>query len=201
MRRFFVVLSILLLSNLLFAQDETLFSGKVAHGGFAGPVLKGTIVNDEYGALIGARGAYLINHSFSIGLGGYGLVNNIKANPPADTTNIRMGYGGLILGYSPNPGKLVHLSFNTLIGGGGVALGTDFDHDEDIDEDEWRHHVKGQAFFVIEPELNMILNVTRFLRIGMGGSYRYVKGLSMDGVKDADLSGPAISFSLKFGFF
>ena len=59
-------------------------------------------------------------------------------------------------------GWIINDSF--VIGAGGAAwdpLGWGPDWDEDID-----------AFFVTEPALNILVNVTKHLRIGFGASYR-----------------------------
>ena len=77
-----IVLS-LILSFQLFAQEETLLgSSEVTHGGFGGPVIKYTQIKGEPAVLVGGRGGWIINHTFIIGGGGYGLVNDIKANNP-----------------------------------------------------------------------------------------------------------------------
>jgi len=193
-----------LFSGALFAEDETLFSGKISHGGYGGPEIRTTVVNGEYGALVGGRAAYIINRSYSLGIAGYGLVNNIKADAPYDTSYIHFGYGGLLLGYEMRPDKLVHLSFNTLVGAGGATLGDKFedsdrDNDEDWDRDRWED--KGDVFFVLEPSLNLTLNMTKFFRIDLGGSYRYITGINLAGVKADELSGPSINLTLRFGFF
>ncbi|NIN69246.1 MAG: hypothetical protein GTO63_32105, partial [Anaerolineae bacterium] len=55
-------------------EPETLIEGDVRHGGFGGPVVKFTEVNNEFGVLVGGRGGWIINDSFVLGAGGYGLV-------------------------------------------------------------------------------------------------------------------------------
>ncbi len=65
-----------------FAQEETLIKGDVESGGFGGPVVKMTSLNGQDGILVGGRGGWILNHSFIIGGGGYGLANNVRAKVP-----------------------------------------------------------------------------------------------------------------------
>jgi hypothetical protein len=88
----------------LFAQEETLLgSGEVTHGGFGGPVFKYAQIKGEPAILVGGRGGWILNHTFIIGGGGYGLANDIKANNPLiiapgiTKPYLNFGYGGLEL--------------------------------------------------------------------------------------------------------
>ena len=55
--------------------------------------------------------------------------------------------------------------------------------------------------FVIEPSLMAELNVTNFLRLAVGGGYRIVTGVQLDGLTNADVSSYSLSLNLKFGSF
>lgn len=57
------------------------------------------------------------------------------------------------------------------------------------------------AFFVVEPGLEVEINVTRFFKIGVGASYRFVRESDLTLVSNDDLSGFSGGFSLKFGKF
>ena len=179
---------------------ETLFDGPVDHGGFGGPALKFTQINDELGVLIGGRGGWIINHSFMIGGGVYGLANDIE--PPITQPDhfyrydrIDMGYGGLEMEYFFRPSKLVHGSAILLIGGGGVDYG--FSH-----QDDWEWDKSDEdGFFVLEPGMNATLNMTKRFRISAGLSYRLVDGVDLVGLDDGDLSGLSGVLTLKFGTF
>ena len=195
MRRLMVFLFLLIMGASAQAQDETLISGKIESGGFGGPVLKITEINDETGIMVGGRGGWIINHTFVIGGGGYGLANDIKAKDVISVQKLYldMGYGGLEMEYIINSSRLIHLSFHTLIGAGGInyeGRGGRFDYNDDPD-----------AFFVAEPGANVMLNVTEFLRVGVGVSYRYINGVDLVGLKDTDLDGASANLTLKFGKF
>jgi hypothetical protein len=177
------------------AEEETFLGSDISHGGFGGPVVKLTQVNDHFGVMAGGRGGWILGHRFVIGGGGYGLTDTVKGNEIAfgNTPDIIMGYGGVELEYIINPEQVFHFSVYTLLGGGGVSYNTDRDFNWNDEESD--------AFFVAEPAVNLIVNMTHFLRIGVGVSYRLITGVELEGISDSDLSGIAGNITLKFGVF
>ncbi|HSR18815.1 MAG TPA: hypothetical protein VLM39_12055 [Ignavibacteriaceae bacterium] len=201
MKKILSTLAIIIFSSVcIFAQEETLIgNGEVSNGGFGGPVVKFTQIKGEPAVLVGGRGGWIINHSFVIGGGGYGLANDIEADIPIygmySQPFINFGYGGFEMEYIINSDKIIHFSVATLIGGGGVSYRNDLwnDHEDwDSPHDE---------FFVLEPSANIELNIISFFRINAGVSYRFISGTNLDDLKNSDLAGPAASLTLKFGSF
>jgi hypothetical protein len=182
-------------SALAAQNDETLVSGKIESGGFGGIVWKVTEISDETGVIMGARGGWIINHTFVIGGGGYGLVNDIKAKKisPDTTLFLDMGYGGLEFEYIVNSPKLIHFTFYTLIGLGSVKYRNG---DRSFD-----HNYGPYALRVAEPGVNLEVNVTEFFRVGLGANYRYIEGVDLKGISDSDLRGLSANLTLKFGKF
>lgn len=178
-------------------ETQTLLGGDIRHGGFAGPVVKFTEIDGEFGVLVGGRGGWIINDSFVIGAGGYGLANEDQfddyVDVRGDAQRLVMGYGGLELEYISRPNEVAHVSLAVLIGAGGTLwdpIRSPHDVDEDVD-----------AFFITEPALNVLLNVTKHFRIGFGGSYRFVDDVELPGLRADDISGPAGVLTFKFGGF
>jgi len=200
MKIFLSIITIILIStSQLFSQEETLIgNGEVSHGGFGGPVIKFTQVKGEPGVLVGGRGGWIINHSFVIGGGGYGLVNKIEANN--DFLGLRpylnFGYGGVELEYIIQSDKLLHFTVCTLIGGGAVSYR---EHLWDDSWDEWDS--PNDAFFVFEPSAGVELNIISFFRVNAGVSYRFISGADFDDLKNKDLAGVSAFLTLKFGKF
>lgn len=177
------------------SAQETLMSGDLRHGGFGAPVVKFTEVDDRFGVLVGGRGGWIINGSFVIGGGGYGLANvddfEHVEGPGGRAGRLEMGYGGLELTYVLRPDELVHLSLGALIGAGGVVWNPRGLVGAQVDD----------SFFVTEPELAVVLNVTTFFRVGLGASYRFVRGVELFELRDGDIAGLAGVLALKFGSF
>ncbi|QQS35363.1 MAG: hypothetical protein IPM56_14085 [Ignavibacteriales bacterium] len=197
MKNIFILLLTIILSAQIFPQEQTLLGdGEVSHGGYGGPVIKFSQVNDNFAVLFGGRGGWIINHTFVIGGAGYGLVNSIDGNEVifGSTRRLDFGYGGLELGYINKSDDLIHFSVYTLIGAGSVRSRVDDDLFPDYDDNH-------DTFFVLEPSLNVVLNLTTFMRVAVGGSYRYVNVDKVQNLTSSDLSGPSIGLTLKFGKF
>ncbi len=173
-------------------QDETLITGKTRLGFFVAPVMKITELHDNVEGFMGGYAGLIINRNFVIGVGGFGLVNDFEDGAPRDRL-LDFGYGGLLLGYISRSHKLVHLSVHSLIGGGGVCYR--------IWYDDWFDDSYEDAVFVLEPGLDLELNVTRHFRIGLGGSYRLVYGVDFADLSSHDISGPSASLTFTLGRF
>ncbi|MEO0161962.1 MAG: hypothetical protein ABIL74_06790 [candidate division WOR-3 bacterium] len=175
-------------------QDEVLIKGPVDKGGFGGLVLKFTELNGEYAMLMGARGGVTFNRFFGLGGGLYGMVNKMEVNThyyPIRRFNMDFVYGGIIIEIIFNPKRLVHFGTHTLIGGGSVQYRLPGY------EDPWYE----DYFFVLEPAIELTLNVTKVFRIDTGFSYRYIYGTELSGISDRGLSGVSGYLTFKFGKF
>jgi hypothetical protein len=170
----------------LSAQQRTLVDGPVRSGGFGAPVVKFGDVAGLFGVWAGGRGGWILNESFVIGAGGYGLTNQAHLTFDA----LEMGYGGLDLEYINRPNDLVHISLGVLVGGGGVTY---------YPGNSFAGFYSG--FFVAEPAVNITLNVTPIFRIAIGATYRAVESLSLPGLTNSDLSGFTGQIQFKFGQF
>lgn len=171
-------------------DDGELIDRNFRHNFFFGPVVKFTQVNGEFGLVLGGRTGWIINDNYVLGLGVYGLANDVEANEISSgvTPDLTMGYGGLELEYVIEPEQLVHFSVYTLIGMGFVELDyTSSDGDD--------------TFFVFEPAANVWVNVTNFCKAGLGVGYRLVAGANVEGLESEDLSGLAATLTFKFGGF
>ncbi len=194
-----VIVFVLIFCSFNYAQEETLLgTGEIDHGGFGGPVVKFTSINDQFGVLVGGRGGWIINHSFVIGGGGYGLVNEVEGTQLLNERKmfLNFGYGGFEMEYIMNWEKIAHSSVYLLIGGGGV------NHRDRTREMDWNwDNDETDVFFVIEPAVNFELNIVSFFRLGIGASYRFISGVDDSGLTDKDLSGPSAMLTFKFGKF
>ena len=165
------------------AQQKVLIGEEVTHGGAGGPVVKLTYLNNTFGILVGGYGGYIINHTFLIGGGGYGLSTDIFVSG----NKLSFGYGGLVAEYIGFSDEIIHFKAGTLIGAGKATF-----NEED----------SGAPFFVLEPGVDAEFNITSFFRVCAGLSYRFVIGATgLSGVSDASLSGLAGEIAFKFGYF
>jgi hypothetical protein len=154
----------------------------------------------------GMSGGIIINHSFSIGLAGYGIMNsqNLKYSGINDTADVYLygGYGGLKLEYRINPLKMVNVAFPLLIGGGGLSYSTwgmDNMHGNNHENSDFSY--AWDSFFVIEPGVVVGVNLLKFMRLDAGISYRFVTGLDLPKTTSNLINSFNASISLKFGRF
>ncbi len=203
--KYFLVSVMLLVAATAAAQEETLLGGTIEQGGFGAPVVKFTTTKKQFALYAGAYGGWLINHAFLIGAGGYGLVSTIRPAteaagllPAGFYSKLEVGYGGLVLEYIGKPMDLVHYSVSVLIGAGGALYS-----ERSWLNTNWNESALSPTatFFVFEPGVNAELNLTSFLRIALGGSYRFVNGVDLSGVSNSDIGGPSMNLALKFGSF
>jgi hypothetical protein len=61
--------------------------------------------------------------------------------------------------------------------------------------------IANTSFFVVEPGVELELNVVRFLRVSAGISYRYTKGVELPNTPTNAFNSLTGSVSLKFGKF
>ncbi len=202
MKRMFQVMLVLCVAGSVSArEEETLLSGPVTSGGFGGPVVKMTRIHDSFGVLIGGRGGWIINHTMSLGGGGYGLVSRIR-NPEGVTGMqdpvLHVGYGGFEIEYTRRSESLIHPTVSLLIGGGSAGIRESWE--EDLNDD-WEDDPSLDSFFILEPGVALELNVTGFMRVDAGVSYRFVSGLEQEGLTESVIGGPSAVLTFKFGLF
>ena len=144
---------------------------------------------------MGGQSGWIINHSLVLGGIGYGLVSDVEIE---DAQNFKLEFGcsGALVEYISSSGKLLHFSIHSMIGAGGVRYAVK-DHKKDHDEVNYDDDV----FFVLDPGINLILNVSKNFRIGAGATYRYVNGVEYENLSNSDLSGVSAQVFLKFGIF
>ena len=97
------------------------------------------------------------------------------------------------------PERIVHLDVALLVGAGGLVVRTN----ERVPTPNGDRFQVGHddAFFAMEPALELEVNVTRFMRIAASASYRYISGVEVPGFSYSNLSMPAGGVAFRFGKF
>jgi len=182
-------------------KKEIIFSfNKIEHGWYAAVMNQTTMINGNWSDLVGGKGAWIINHSLALGAGGYGLVYPTDRDKLTGTsyegidTKINLGFGGAVIEYFFRPDSLFTFAPSIMIGGGGINYYNPEEEDSEDDDTE-------DAFFLIMPELNVYLNVTEYVRIGAGISYRIVNGINKEDLSDRDVNGFTFTLCIMAGWF
>lgn len=173
-------------------------------GGYGGLAVLGTSINKSGGLLVGGEGAFLLDHRLALGIAGYGLSSEARGPDFAsgDTSILGFGYGGAVFRYhlvsirSP-----VTASVGTLIGAGGLTLIQKLEYGEFDYEYDYEEGTPANAFFIAEPSIQVNLHLTKWMRFGVSGGYRFVRGPSLRGVSDGDLEGVTAGGHAQFGWF
>jgi hypothetical protein len=183
-------------------QEGSLVVETMESGFVVTPDFRFTEVDDKYGSLAGIRAGWLTDDRLLIGGAGYWL-----ANGSADR---KMAYGGLVVEWSLARSRRFGLSFGALVGGGSSTLGVDvlgfprgrFPHhrwpDTDPGEPETVRVGAREGFFIAEPQANVSLLLTRWLRLGAGVGYRLLGGA---GQFESRLRGVSGTVSVQMGTF
>lgn len=179
------------------------------HSGFVvAPDVKMTQVDKTTSALAGGYAGWLTDDTFFVGGGGYWLANQ--------TNDRKMAYGGLVVQWLTHADRRIGFGAKGLIGGGRATLGTtlsdtlrlrDLPNLPDlsrfgIDLDRLlraptttrvRHH---QGFFVAEPQVDLVIRLSRQLRLTGGVGYRLV---GAEGRDERRLRGATGSVAVQIG--
>ena len=224
MKNLLLTLVVLVLSQaIVFSQDDPAGAGAASGDHEIKTLFKSSNHTAKIGFYIGPEGAWtqfddrnvflgglsmgvIVNHFFSVGLGGYGILNsrylwydNLK---PAVSQGAYLygGYGGVKLEFRVLPKAPALLNFPILLGGGGLVYNTwAFNtHDGSIYNGET---IDWDAFFVVEPGMMLEVNLLKFMRLDAGLSYRYTPDLDLVNTRSDLINNFNVNFSLKFGKF
>ncbi|WP_340113383.1 hypothetical protein [Maribellus mangrovi] len=215
MKQLSIVLVLIMAAFYAGAQDdytndevETIFTKRKSNGGYGAFSLGYSQIAGRDALISGARGAFIFDHSFAIGLGGYGFVNNLDYSSyshdnPEDRFMLAGGYGGLFIESIIAGTKPVHVSFPILVGMGGIALveNTGWGWEWDIDPYHTGHEYDHDLFFVVEPAVELEFNLTRFFRAAAYASYRFTSEIELYETDDDVLNGFNFGMTFKFGKF
>ncbi len=186
---------------------------KVDHGFFYTFTNHYTKLDKRSVMTIGNRFGYYLNHVVMIGAGGHLFVTDLRYDDFIENEEDEFEDAylqGAYVGFYVEPvlfsEKVVHVTFPVLIGMGYMAYSNrgfwnDTDFGEFKDYYEGWEKVDSDTYFVIEPAVNIEINITKFMRIGVEGKYRYANGLDLENTKSNILNNGAIGMNLKFGKF
>ncbi len=146
------------------------------------------------------RSAWIIDHSFAIGLAATGFSNDLYVGHSSETefSSIQGGYAGLLLQPVIFPKFPVHISFPVLLGAGGAASVSTY-YNEPWDA-YWE--MQDETFyFIVEPAAEVELNLIRWIRLSAGVSYRLTSPVNLQGYSNDVLRGLSGNVTLSFGKF
>jgi hypothetical protein len=196
------------------SQSSSVLLERIESGPAIAPEFRVTEVDDRTARLAGVYGGWVTDHTVLVGAGGYWLTHASKT--------FKFWYGGAVVEWLVLSDRPIGFSVRGLVGLGEARLSDPLSaiFVEERDDGRvwvWRlgprfgrrvagRLVESQAgemrvvfdegFFVAEPQVNLLVRVTRWLRFNVGASYRAVGGAG--GVNER-LRGPAGSVAVQIG--
>jgi hypothetical protein len=172
-------------------------------GLYLAPELKYSRMVEGYQLYTGFKGGILFNDKIALGLSAGGFVTETvftyhEGQSDEMELNTIMAYGGFNIEYIIRTSSPLQISFPMLVGAAGVALFNPDLTGSLIPNDKL---VEGGVFIIYEPGINLEVNVTRFLRMGMGVGYRFAFRGDMDRLSPGELSDLTFNWNIKFGSF
>lgn len=180
------------------AGPPLLFGHDIDVGGYGGLDVLYTRMFGRDGVAAGVQGAILIDHRLALGVAGYGFSNPLSGPNAADGSaqQFDTGYGGVTVRYSMFLDNLpFYPSLGVLVGGGAIDLTktdeVDFGND----------HSDGDVFAVVQPDITLHANLTRWMRVGLTAGYRFTSGVNQLGFDQSDVNGVVAGAQIQFGSF
>ncbi len=176
-------------SKLDSAKTQILFDSASPYPAQGGPGLKVANIAGQSLVLLGGTGSLVLGEHTGLGAGGYSLATEFTLPISGLPTDISFSYAGLILEVNFLPRRLLYLSGRCLIGPGLMTL-------TPRDPVALRQRF---SYIMFEPELAVMLNFSRDLRVGIGLSFRAPVGSDLDGALKERFGGPQMSLTLNYG--
>lgn len=213
------------------------FEGKFGKLNYLGLSVGGEIqysmLAGQFTPMAGVSGMVRFNKKFGIGAAAYSTLaenfapTSLNASKALALNNV---YGGLKLEFTPRPDAKVHVSFPLLVGMGMARVdsvnshdGREQDHHMDavtgLENDREGYDNRdgngnydsgGTDYFVIQPGVNLEVNLIRYVKFTLGASYRIVPTVSKgeantvaayQALTASQFSGLNVTAGLRIGMF
>ncbi|MGE0864486.1 MAG: hypothetical protein AB7P34_11350 [Vicinamibacterales bacterium] len=171
---------------------------KIESGWLIAPDVRGTDLDGRAATLAGGYAGRITDRTLVFGAGGYWLVNR--------DDDFKMAYGGGVVEWLGRSDRKIGFGVRTLVGGGSATLPRALGDVVQIDagrggrngrtarfggrtlDPDARVAVRDD-FFVVEPQVNLLWNLTRRHRISFGVGYRAVGAAALLGEQIRGASG------------
>ena len=196
-------------------EMKYLFKGmKLSLSGFLAPSLEVSQIQKELAASCGLNAALLFNQSFFIGLYGTSLMTNHYRFDLSNITGlekpkIEFYHLGLYTGYIFASHQVFHAGIAARLGYGQISVKDDQKHYWEMNQTSETWGIDNVLVF--SPQIELELNLTKFMKINVFGGYRMLSGVDKQYIspssvplnyyKTEDYNSFFGGMSLTFGFF
>jgi hypothetical protein len=183
-------------------EIQTVFGAGRGNGFYIGFHSGFSQINHDDAWDAGCRIAWIANHGLAIGFAGTGFATQRYQDAISVDLfhNYVGGYGGFLIEPIVMPQAPVHVSFPVIIGAGGIAYSSfnDYYHNNGY-SGYYTNDVR--TYFIVEPGIEAEINAVKWIRLAIGGSYRFTQRIDLEGADDHPLDGFRLGFAIKFGKF
>lgn len=183
----------------------TLFGQEHSFGAFLGLYSSMTRINNQDALMIGGEVSTAINHRLNIGVAGQGLVTDVwgqNLTETGDRLYYEMGYGGLFFEPVFFSKSAIHFTTPVLFGAGGIGESrTQLFNPEEESSWEDPTFYRSDFFLVLEPGVNLEMNLFRHLRFKAGVSYRAMGDVELPNTDLSSIEGWNANLGLRIGWF
>ncbi|HNQ68627.1 MAG TPA: hypothetical protein PKN32_09620 [Bacteroidales bacterium] len=206
-------LAVIFACNKLNAQEESNYETLLSrddgfsHGAYVGMDFGYTEVANRSSFLTGVTIAWVIDHTIELGIAGKGFVTNPLPDLLLENNNYMYagGYGGLHCAVNILGKKPINVSIPIILGAGEISyIRSQYTgyYDNFYPESHY-------LYFVVEPGIELQLNMTKFFRLSAGVSYRYTSDIYLlySNIDAQPIASPSIlrglnaGIKIKFGRF
>ncbi|PCJ97198.1 MAG: hypothetical protein COA50_06045 [Flavobacteriaceae bacterium] len=200
---FFILLGSAPIINAQDAEEYIEFNDRktVVHGVYVGINLLYGKINDAGTFSFEGHVAYVLNQKLIIGLGWTSFYSqqNFEQFSFSNDIDFAGGYGGFHIEPILFSEKRVNLSFPVLIGMGYVGyLDKVFDRDG---TNPLLINNERDEIFVIEPGINILYNISRYVQLEAGIRYRFSDKIDLEPHYITDINGFSTGLGIRMGVF
>jgi len=160
--------------------------------GMGGPIISFSTIHGEFSVFMGGGGGVVLK-KFILGVYGMGQASQIEDWHNSNRF-VSIWHGGIWLGYSFLPDKIVHPVIELNAGMGNFSTFAQNDYSS--------LYTDKTGVFVLSPKLGVEFTVSSFVKIGVGGEYRYANFTKPNtSYSSKDISAPAGYITIKLGEF
>lgn len=186
---------------------ECLFKGNIKHGWYVSFGNYYQQINKKDASSFHFTGAWVIDKKVAIGLTGYGFSGNNGRLTFKDSTEkdiyLDGGCGGITIEPIIMANRRIHITFPVFVGAGGFVLNSkddlNYSTSSNYSKNTKTKKIDAKSAFVLEPGVDIEINVFKFMKLGIGAKYRHTSDVKLNGFSKDILKGFSFGWNLKFG--
>ena len=145
----------------------------------------------QYSVIPGVRAGVIINNKYAIGGCYQSTLGEISLAESKGSGKLRTQYGGLLFEYTLWSVQKIHLSLPLLVGLGQLK----------VTGSNTAPVTGSPNFYFIEPGWLIEADIWKYIKLGIGTSYRYTPNVSYNTLSGSDISGFSAIVSIRLGRF